>query len=73
MTKMRWTRQLRFSPNVWRDYWSWSWLARWCFPLPILLWYSKKTFGRSHVWWQGEDCQLELIPRFKAPQHKENL
>jgi hypothetical protein len=37
---------------------------RWFCPLSILLWYSKRTFGRSHVWYQDDDCQLELLPRF---------
>lgn len=47
-----------------KDYWSWAWLAKWFFPLPLLLWYSRKVHGWQHVWWQGKDCQLELHPRF---------
>lgn len=47
-----------------KRYWSWMPWMRWFCPLSILLWYSKRTFGRSHVWYQDGECQLELRPRF---------
>ena len=51
-------------PTIWKDYWAWRWFMKWFAPLPVLLWYSRRNFGRNHVWWQGKDCQLELRPRF---------
>lgn len=50
--------------RIWRDYWSWQPWMRWFVPLSLLLRISRQQFGRSHVWWQGENCQLELRPRF---------
>ena len=43
-------------------YWSWRWWIRWFIPIPLMLWYSKKYMG-SHVWYQDEECQLELRHR----------
>ena len=42
-------------------YHSWSWAARWL-PFPILLWMSKRIFGRNHVWYQDATVQLVLMP-----------
>lgn len=45
-------------------YWSWMPWMRWFCPLVILVWYSKRTFGQSHVWYQDDKCQVELRGRY---------
>jgi hypothetical protein len=48
-----------------KKYWSWQPWIRWFVPLPILVWISKRNF-QSHVWYQDDEVQLELIQRDKS-------
>lgn len=48
-----------------KPYWTWSWIARWVIPLPLLLKYSRWRCVNNHVWYQDADVTLAVRARFE--------